>query len=227
MCRNLDCEHCHKLSFASQPAAKQWSKKNKLTPREVFRAVDKKYWFDCQTCGTEFQIALDKVAAGRWCANCGSSHFEKNVADWLDANRIKYQKEYSFKDSKYRYDFYVEERDLLIECDGGQHFWVVPYFHPESENETSEENFKRKQEDDRKKDQLVRDKEMYLIRLDHRLAESPLAIGKILSYFLGIVDHIDRYTGAHLEYRDRVYYSNKKLYEYLLSPVSGEPQTTA
>ena len=48
-----------------------WSDKNKLIPRDICYASHKKYWFDCDVCGHEFESAAAKVACtGRWCPYC-------------------------------------------------------------------------------------------------------------------------------------------------------------
>jgi len=73
LCDNGDCETCYSKSFASHPKSEFWSNKNNLTPREVFKHNNKKFWFDCQECPHDFENTLDKVAGrNQWCPYCAS-----------------------------------------------------------------------------------------------------------------------------------------------------------
>ena len=70
LCRNIECKNCFNRSFASNEKSKNWSEKNKLTSREVFKSSGKKFWFDCE-CGHEFECTLDKVNGYNiWCSYC-------------------------------------------------------------------------------------------------------------------------------------------------------------
>ena len=46
-------------SFASHEKHIFWSKKNEKKPRDVFKSSHKKYLFDCDKCGHEFENELN------------------------------------------------------------------------------------------------------------------------------------------------------------------------
>lgn len=70
LCRLEKCQDCYEKSFASHPRSKNWSKKNKLSPREVFKSSDKKYMFDCDVCLHEFKNRPKHANNGNWCPHC-------------------------------------------------------------------------------------------------------------------------------------------------------------
>lgn len=57
-------------SFASHEKAKYWSSKNDKKPEEVYIKTGKKFWFDCDKCGHEFEKSLDSVSRNTWCKYC-------------------------------------------------------------------------------------------------------------------------------------------------------------
>mgnify|MGYP001163737053 CR=1 FL=1 len=72
------CYHCYSKSFASfdslTPSGNlkrdYWTSKNPLNPREVTKGSNKKYWFECDKCGHEFESALSSITNGTWCPYC-------------------------------------------------------------------------------------------------------------------------------------------------------------
>jgi len=81
----------------------------------------------------EFKQSPAKHLSGRGCPTCVISHGENKVMKVLDALNIKYQRQYRIPNSRYRYDFYLPELDILIEYDGIQHTTPVKRFggHPQ------------------------------------------------------------------------------------------------
>jgi len=69
---------------------------------------------------------------GQGCPICNESKGEKAVAKYLDDNNIKYIREYRFNDCKDKrvlpFDFYIKNKNVLIEFDGGQHKKAIEYF---------------------------------------------------------------------------------------------------
>jgi hypothetical protein len=57
---------------------------------------------------------------------------ERLIDDYFRKNKINFETQKSFKKCKYknvlRFDFYIKEKDLLIEYDGIGHFKPVPLF---------------------------------------------------------------------------------------------------
>jgi len=70
LCNNGSaCNICFLKSFASRDRAKNWSPKNKKTPRDVFYGTQAKYLFLCE-CEHEFSISLANISGGKWCPFC-------------------------------------------------------------------------------------------------------------------------------------------------------------
>ena len=71
-CKNEDCDHCLKNSFAIHPKHKFWHKtlNGHIKPRDVSISSGKKYWFKCNECNHDFDIRLDDVNHGKWCGYC-------------------------------------------------------------------------------------------------------------------------------------------------------------
>ena len=78
LCNNDDCEICFKKSFQSNEKSKFWSNKNKLSPRQVFKCSNKKFFFDC-ICGHELFKTLGQIQSGSWCVYCAGQRLCKNI----------------------------------------------------------------------------------------------------------------------------------------------------
>ena len=80
----------------------------------------------------EFWQTPDSHLRGNGCPLCGGSKLERKVQKILENNGISFIKQYTpefFKEKKsYSYqkcDFFIENSETVIECQGGQHFSVV------------------------------------------------------------------------------------------------------
>ena len=71
LCDNNDCILCLNKSFASHNNSKYWSNKNQLTPREVFKNCNDKFWFNCD-CGHDFETQLNSINHNQWCPYCSN-----------------------------------------------------------------------------------------------------------------------------------------------------------
>ena len=74
LCDDKNCIHCYEKSFASHTKSIYWSKKNKLSPREVFKSCNKKFIFDCDQCKHEITISPNNISGGKWCSYCAKSN---------------------------------------------------------------------------------------------------------------------------------------------------------
>jgi very-short-patch-repair endonuclease len=67
LCKDVECKKCYLKSFASHEKSDYWSENNNLTSRDAFKSSKKKYLFNCQECGHEFENSPhDKT----WCPYC-------------------------------------------------------------------------------------------------------------------------------------------------------------
>ena len=130
LCKN-NCDSCYNKSFASDERAIYWSKKNKLTPRQVFKNSTIKIWFYCIECDDDFDCAPHYITQGNtWCSIC-THKTEKKFKKWFEKTfkqyKLKYQSKYDWcinKDTNklLPFDFSIDEIKLIIEIDGPQHF---------------------------------------------------------------------------------------------------------
>jgi len=124
----IDCDYCYNLSFASSYRARYWSKKNTVSPQEVFKSSHCKYWFDCEVCNNDFETTLGSITnMDSWCPNCVNKT-EKMVFMFLktiDQYKITTQYKFNYENIRtFPFDFLVEYNDkkCIIEVDGDQHF---------------------------------------------------------------------------------------------------------
>jgi very-short-patch-repair endonuclease len=128
------CNSCHNKSFASIDRNKNWSPKNKKKAIEVFKSTAEKFWFDCDKCGNNFESKLCHITDGSWCPNCRYKT-EDIVYDKLKQKYPLLQRQYKVdwcKDKKHLpFDLVIEERKIILEIDGEQHWkqvakWKTP-----------------------------------------------------------------------------------------------------
>jgi len=120
--------------FDTHPKAKFWSNVNIIEPSEVALNSHKKFWFDCDKCCNEFESKLCHITDGSWCPNCRYKT-EDIVYDKLKINYPLLNRQYKVdwcKNKKHLpFDLVIEERKIIIEIDGEQHWkqvakWKTP-----------------------------------------------------------------------------------------------------
>lgn len=113
---------------------KYWSKNNKKSPFEVAPMSREKYRFICEKCGKEFERSLSKLNrtnTGVICLDCTSSSLEQITKNTLDNYNVKYEREYTYDNligingGLLRFDFYLLNYNILIECQGEQHINIA------------------------------------------------------------------------------------------------------
>ena len=66
---------------------------------------------------------------GQMCPICSESKLEYLMYSALNENNIIFEREKKFDDfGRYRYDFYIPQKKILIECQGIQHFEKIDFF---------------------------------------------------------------------------------------------------
>lgn len=85
-------------------------------------------------CGNEVDITLSDLSTGNT-QSCGCnkiSHGERFISDVLISNNIKFISQKTFDDCKniraLRFDFYLQDYNVVVEFDGLQHFQPVDFF---------------------------------------------------------------------------------------------------
>lgn len=123
LCDDVNCQRCFNGSFASHNKSKLWSSKNGvLTPRQITKSSGKKYWFTCETCIHDFEMAISHIIRNdseKTCPICSSQYlckdedcnicFEKSFAShpkfvFLDKEKhkdINFKKIFKSSNTKY------------------------------------------------------------------------------------------------------------------------------
>ena len=135
MCSSYkNCLSCFNKSFASIERSKNWSHKNKKKPIEVFKSSSEKFIFDCDKCANEFESKLCHITDGSWCPNCRyktEDKLNKILSGKYPSLKTQYKVDWC-KDKKHLpFDFVIEERKIIVEQDGVQHWkqvakWKTP-----------------------------------------------------------------------------------------------------
>ncbi len=88
----------------------------------------------CKKCNSHgrkhgsFDITPSNFLAGKGCPKCSESSLEKEVANFLEGNNIKFERQKTFPWlGKQRLDFYLPDYGVAIECQGEQHFKPVDF----------------------------------------------------------------------------------------------------
>lgn len=138
LCDEDDCDYCFKRSFASDPRSHYWLiEKNKLKPRQVPKSSLKKIWFQCNLCGEVFGQRLNNITHGNtWCGICHNKTelkflkwFKSTFKDLILKNSAKFDWCKSPETNNfYIYDFVVEQKKIIIEIDGIEHFQEIKFW---------------------------------------------------------------------------------------------------
>lgn len=80
----------------------------------------------------EWKARPANVLNGKGCPICSKSKGEIEIANILDENNIRYEREKRFKDCRDKkplpFDFYLPDYNICIEYDGMQHYKPIKYF---------------------------------------------------------------------------------------------------
>lgn len=127
-----NCERCFEKSFAAHPLASSWSTRNDKTPRQVNKASDKIFYFDCKRCSHTFQARLYSIKTDQHCSYCSNQAlcdndeckycFEKSCANhrigslWSDKNP-----------TSPRMTFLQSNKKVYLNCSTCKHeLWLSP-----------------------------------------------------------------------------------------------------
>jgi very-short-patch-repair endonuclease len=160
LCENEKCEMCFKHSFASHYRSQFFSKENDISARMFLKCSDKECKFNCDRCKRVFSAKLSNITSGNtWCPFC-KNKTAKKLLKFLEKlfEYIKIEQTFEWSKGKrlYRYDFYIELLNLIIELDGGQHFKDVRKW---------KSSFKEQQKRDRYKEDIALEHGISVIRI--------------------------------------------------------------
>ena len=136
LCETDDCKMCFNNSFASIERSKYLNDKT-INPKTLFKSTNKKFKFDCDVCYKVFETPLSDVTNGVWCSFCVNKTeqilFDKLIVHYNSLKcqyRINWCKN-NISNRHLPFDFVIEDRNIIIELDGKQHFeqigkWQTP-----------------------------------------------------------------------------------------------------
>lgn len=100
----------------------------------------------CPTHGSFWQMPYKHLGEKHSCPTCNNSKLENEIYNGLNELGVDFVREKQFTElGGYKYDFFIEEYKILIECHGVQHFKQIEFFFK------NEERFQKRVEDDIKK----------------------------------------------------------------------------
>ena len=122
------------------------TKNKNITPRNIAKYCNSKFWFTCDVCNHDFENSLNNITGlNTWCPNC-KNKTELKLYNWLTKQHYVVKREFKpkwcstqfiylnkkkeFKNGRYqyRYDFLItlnNNTKIIIELDGAQHFKQV------------------------------------------------------------------------------------------------------
>ena len=126
-----------------------------------------RFWICLCECGTTIICPTCSLTSHKTTScGCIKSYGEMKIKQFLDKYNIPFIQEATFHSLKsergvcLRFDFYLPNRDILIECQGKQHYEAVPFF-------GGDEAFQSSQNHDKMKRQWCQDNGKKLIEIPY------------------------------------------------------------
>lgn len=120
----------------------------------------------------EFKQKVHPHLGGAGCPSCNASKGEYRIKMWLDDNNITYEPQKTFNNCinpdtkrRLRFDFYIPDKNLVIEYDGKQHFEVSNFC---NDIELSRELFEKTKKHDRIKNEYVDNNKIDILRISYK-----------------------------------------------------------
>lgn len=124
LCEDKECQMCLNNSFASVEKSKNLNDKN-INPRTLFKNTNKKFDFDCDVCNKVFTCQLSDITKGVGCSFCVNKTelilFNK-LKEKYNTLKTQYKVDWCKNKKHLPFDFVIEERKIIVELDGKQHF---------------------------------------------------------------------------------------------------------
>lgn len=121
-------------TFDTHPKSEFWSNRNTIKPNEVALNSHKKFWFNCDKCNNEFETKLCHITDGSWCPKCRyktEDKLNKILMNKYLSLKCQYKVNWCKNKKHLPFDFVIEDRKIIIEQDGIQHWkqvakWKTP-----------------------------------------------------------------------------------------------------
>lgn len=200
MYENQRCNECTR-HISPISYKEQFDKLNhqNYTLLSTYRGSKENVFVRCNKCGKSFYKRADMMLQGIGCPYCNQSHGERYISDYLTNNNIKYIAQYRNKACKDKrmlpFDFYLPDKNILIEYDGIQHYEVVNYFGGSDEFESIKKR-------DNIKTAWAKNNNIKLIRIPYTCVGKTLSV--TLDNLLGI-NGIEFKTISYSDTKDVLY----------------------
>ena len=111
------------LQTTNPELIKEWDfDKNTIKPTEITKGYDKKVWWKCKNGHSFEQNAYKRISRGDGCPICSASRTEQLVNEYLVGRAYEREWVQKIGINNRRYDFYIHDKNVVIEVDGVQHF---------------------------------------------------------------------------------------------------------
>ena len=178
--KSTKCEECNRHKVVADESNNTYGK---LTVKHFIQSKNnRKMWLCKCECGNLIEVSTTDLRTGavKSCGKCPSqlSHGANAIKLLLDKANIFYKQEYIFEDFVFenghhpRFDFFIPERNYIIEYDGEQHFYADTS--PKSWNTL--DKLKQTQQRDKIKNQYCWDHSIPIIRIPYYVSISDLTI---------------------------------------------------
>ena len=134
---------------------------------EDFTTVKRKYPIKCLKHNFIWDSTYDSFINGnKGCPICKTSSMEKSTIMWLKDNNIKFEYQKKFNNlfgmggKQLSYDFYIPSNNLLIECQGEQHYHKFRW-------EKDDNDLKIRQKHDELKRKYVQQNKIHLLEIKY------------------------------------------------------------
>ena len=169
------CSHPSKISTIEEFVQKANNIQNSKYDYSLVKYIGahKKVIIICKKHG-EFLQKPNSHLDGQGCPVCNNSKGEENITQFLKENNINFEYQKSFDNCKNKhslfFDFYLPEKNMLVEYDGEQHYHIFNHFGGKLKFENQKNNDKIKTE--------------YAIKNNYKLLRIPYTERKNLSVIL-------------------------------------------
>lgn len=135
ICSGHQVHETNNLLVTHPDVAKEWhpTKNGELKPTDITRGytLNKIWWLCSKNTAHEWSAKTTNRTRGGGCPYCNMSRMERKVETYCAKNGIPFEPQKKFQGlGPLSYDFYLPNENVLIECDGRQHFEEDQgYFH--------------------------------------------------------------------------------------------------
>lgn len=132
---------------------------DKIDKLLILKQIDDHTYLCRCDCGNEMALTTQEIESQTCSKACNYLRGEVCAADLFEEAGVKYVAQQRWEDTDLTFDFYLPDYDLVIECDGAQHF--------RTQNNDWKSDFKLQEtaERDKAKDEYCREHGIGLVRI--------------------------------------------------------------